>query len=129
MTQSVQVLTGTIPFGKQTGPEVVIKVLSGTRPPKPTNALSLGFSDDVWKLLEDSWPTDRGRRPPVKEVLARIKSAASACRILSPVGGVIQRYEEPDSDFTKFGMSLLWSSSAAGFIIICRSTFPWDGHR
>ena len=98
-------LTGTLPFGKQTGPEVVFKVLDGVRPSKPTDALKLGLSDEVWKLLEDCWQTERQRRPPVKDVLARVKSAASTCGTLLPVGGVAQRQEEPDSTFTKFGTS------------------------
>lgn len=134
----MQVLTGTIPFGRKTGPEVVIKVLGGVRPSKPTNALDLGLSDDVWELLEDSWQTEREQRLPVKDVLVRVKLAASTCGILSPVddvvqlspvGGVVQRYDEPDSDFTMFGTSLSWLPSDVGFKVCHRSTVPWDGHR
>lgn len=95
-----QVLTGTLPFGKQT--EVVFKVLKGVRPSKPTNAMELGLCDKVWKLLEDCWQAKRELRPLVKNVLGCIKSAASACGILSPVGGVTQRQEDLDSGFNKF---------------------------
>ena len=98
-------LTGTTPFGKQTGIEVAIKVLGGVRPPKPTNALDLGLSDKVWTLLEDCWQIERERRPPVQEVLVYVKSSALGCGILSPVGGVVQRHEEPDSDSTMPGTS------------------------
>ena len=124
-----QVLTGATPFGKQTGPEVVIKVLGGVRPPKPTNALDIGLSDKLWKLLEGCWETEHEDRPPVRDVLARVKSAASACGILSPVGGVVQRYEDPDSGFNKFGTSLSWSLGGVGLMVFCRPTIPWDSHR
>lgn len=103
LIRSVQVLTGTLPFGKQTGSEVVFKVLGGVRPSKPQNARDLGLSDELWKLLEDCWKTEREHRPPVKDVLIRVKSAASTCGILSPVGGVVQQHEEPDLDFSEFG--------------------------
>jgi serine/threonine protein kinase len=95
-----QVLTGTLPFGKQT--EVVFKVLRGERPSKPENALELGLCDKVWKMLEECWQEERELRPPVENVLGCIKSAASACGILSPVGGVTQRQEDLDSGFNKF---------------------------
>ena len=98
-----QVLTGMIPFGKKTGPEVVIKVLGGVRPSKPSDALGLGLSDEVWELLEGCWHTKHELRPLVRDVLICVRSAASACGILSPVGGVVQRYEDPDSGFNKFG--------------------------
>jgi hypothetical protein len=120
----VQVLTGTLPFGKQTGSEVVFKVLVGTRPQKPANALGLGLSDKVWKLLEDCWQADRKLRPSVKDVQGRVKSAASACGILSSVGDIAQRHEDPDSDFTKFGAPLSWFSSDIEFIKFCRSIIP-----
>ncbi|KAF9648265.1 kinase-like protein [Thelephora ganbajun] len=102
-----QVLTGTLPFGKLSGSEVVFKVLGGDKPSKPANALELGLFDKVWKLLEGCWQTERTLRPSVKDVLGRIKAAASVCGTLSPVGGVPQRYEDPDSDFTKFDQLFL----------------------
>ncbi|KAF9781244.1 hypothetical protein BJ322DRAFT_1111962 [Thelephora terrestris] len=97
-----QVLTGTLPFGKRTGPEVMFQLLGGVRPSKPKNALELGLSDEVWKLLEDCWQTDRQLRPPVNDVLGHVRSAASACGTLPPVGGVARRDRDPASDFAKF---------------------------
>lgn len=81
-------------------------VLRGARPPKPTNALELGLSDEVWELLEDCWQTERQLRPSAKDVLGRVKLAASACGTLSPVGGVARRYEDLDSTLAKFGTFL-----------------------
>lgn len=116
-------LTGTLPFGKQTETGVVVKVLSGERPPKPTNALELGLSDEVWKLLEDCWQTERKLRPLVKDVLACIKSAASACGTLSPVGAA-QLHEDPDSHFVRLGTHLFYLPSNAESTKHCRSTVP-----
>ena len=101
-----QVLTGTVPFGRKTGPEVVFQVLEGVRPSKPTNAQKLGLSGQVWKLLEDGWQQARELRPSVKDVLSRLRLAASTCGRLAPLGGVAKRQEEPDSDFSKFGTLL-----------------------
>lgn len=84
-------------------------VLGGERPSKPENALELGLSDEVWKLLEDCWQTDRTSRPSIKDVSDRVKIAASVCGIPSSVGGIPQRYDDPDSDFAQFGKSLLQS--------------------
>jgi hypothetical protein len=109
LIQPVQVLTGMTPFGKLTGPEVGMKVLGGKRPSKPPNALNIGFSDEVWRLVEGCWQTEPEDRPTVKDVLLCLRSAASANKILSPVGGVVRhRYEEPDPCFNRFGTSLSW---------------------
>jgi hypothetical protein len=85
--------------------EVVFKVLGGGKPSRPANALELGLSDKVWKLLEECWRAERVSAIG-KDVLGRVKAAASVCGTLPPVGGVPQRYEDPDSDFNKFGRSL-----------------------
>jgi len=124
---SWQVLTGTPPFGKLPMPEVVSKVLEGERPTKPANALELGLSDEVWKLLEDCWQTQRELRPSVKDVLDRVKGAASVCGTLPPVESVPERYEDPESDFSKFGRSLSHSPSDVEFIGLCRPIIPWNG--
>ena len=117
-----QVLTGTLPFGKRTGPEVMFQLLGGVRPSKPKNALELGLSDEVWKLLEDCWQTDRQLRPPVNDVLGHVRSAASACGTLPPVWGVARRDRDPASDFAKFGESLAQLPSDVKFIRCRRST-------
>ena len=125
----VQVLTGTTPFGKQTGLEVVLEVFGGVRPSKPSDALGLGLSNEVWELLEGCWHTKHELRPLVKDVLICVRSAASACGILPPVCGVVQRYKDADLVFNKFGTSLSWSSSDIRSIIFCRSTVSWNGYR
>lgn len=120
----VQVLTGTPPFGKLPMPEVVSRVLEGERPIKPVNATELGLSDEVWKLLEDCWQPQRALRPSVKDVLDRVRGAALVYGTLPPVGDVPQHYEDPESDFSKFGRSLFHSSNDVGFMGLCRSIVP-----
>ncbi|KAF9781280.1 kinase-like domain-containing protein [Thelephora terrestris] len=102
-----QVLTGTLPFGKKTGPEVVFQVMGGVKPSKPSKALELGLSEELWELLEECWQTERQLRPQVNDVLGRVKSAASACGILFSVGDIKQRPDDPNSDFTKFDQLFL----------------------
>jgi len=101
--------------------------LDGRRPSKPTNALELGLSDKVWKLLEECWQAERTLRPPVKNALDRVKAAASACGTLPPSGGMSKQCKDPESDFSKFGRSLPHSSSDAELIGFCRSLIPWHG--
>jgi len=125
----VQVLTGTLPFGGLPGPEIVFKVLEGGKPLKPENASGLGLSEKVWKLLEDSWQSDRKLRPSVTDVSSRVKVAASVCGTLSSVGGVTQRQDDPDSDLFKFGRSLLHPPSDVEFMGLCRSIVPWNAFR
>jgi hypothetical protein len=83
----------------------MFKVLGGGKPSKPTNALELGLSDKVWKLLEECWRAECTLRPSVKDVLGRVKAAASVRGTLSPVGDVPYRYEDPELDLNKFGRS------------------------
>ena len=103
----MQVLAGTLPFGNLSGSEVVFKVVGGAKPSKPANALEAGLSDEVWKLLEDCWQTQWTLRPSIKVVSSRVRAASSLCGVLSPVGGVPQRHEDPQSDFDKFGRLFL----------------------
>ena len=103
-------LTGTLPFGKLSGPEVVLAVFGGDKPRKPANALELGLCDEVWKLLEDCWQSDRAVRPSVTDVSSRVKVAASVHGTLSPVGGALSSPDDPESEVGRFGRSLPHSS-------------------
>ena len=100
--------------------EAVIKVLGGGKPSRPANALELGLSEKVWKLLEHCWQTERSLRPPVSDVLSRVKAAASVCGRLPSVKSIRERYEEPESRWGKFGRSLPHSSSDVKFIRLFR---------
>ena len=113
-------LTGTLPFGKLTGPEVIIKVHGGGSPPRPAGAPELGLTDKVWELLEGCWKSDRMARPSVKDVLSRVKAAASICGTLSPVGGALPQLDDPESEINKFGRSFPHLSSDVEFLGLCR---------
>ena len=83
---------------------MVREVIKGVKPSKPASALSLGLSDEVWKLLEGCWETEGKRRPLAKDVLVCVEAAASICGTLPPVGGLVPLQEEPHTDVSKFGM-------------------------
>ena len=70
------------------------------------DAQGLGLFNEIWELLEDCWETGRELRPPVEDVLSRVKLAASTCSTLPPVGNTTQRHRDPGSDYSKFGGSL-----------------------
>jgi len=120
----VQVLTGMSPFGIILGHEVAFRVCGGGRPSKPPNAPELGLSGEVWKLLEDSWQTERTRRPPAKDVLCRIKTAALVCGTLPSVGDGPKWYEDPEEYLAEFGRPFLYSLSDKKFTGFCRPTAP-----
>jgi len=102
----------------------VFGVLEGETPLKPVNALEIGLSDEVWKLLEDCWQTERTLRPSVKNVLGRVTAAASICGTLPRVWGVPQQYEDPDSDSAKFGRSLIHPPSGVELTDVRRKIVP-----
>ena len=58
--------------------DVLVGVLGGDRPQKPEAAESLGFTDELWSMLERCWEDDRDERPEVGEVLRCLESAAQA---------------------------------------------------
>lgn len=113
-------LTGLSPFGNLSTSEVVFEVLGGGRPSRPANALELGLSDKVWKLLEDCWKTERALRPSVEDVSGRVKAAALVCGTLSSVKNIPKWYEDPESRLDKFGRSLPHSSCDVMLIGLCR---------
>lgn len=122
-------LTGKLPYGKIFGSEVIFRVLGGEQPSKPVNALELGLSAEVWKLLQSCWQSQRTLRPPIRDVSDRVKIAASVCGTLPSVGSVPQRHVDPDSNFTKFGGLFPHSSSNVEFTEFCRPIVPWNALR
>ena len=107
----------------------MFKVLGGEKPSKPANALELGLSDKVWKLLEDCWQTDRALRPSTRDVSVRVQVAASFCGTLSSVGVVPQRYEDSDLDSSEFGRPLFPLIKASRIHRNCRSVVCWNALR
>jgi len=47
-------------------------IMEGVRPNKPEGAKQLGFSDDMWRTVEQCWLEDRNARPRVDEILSSL---------------------------------------------------------
>ena len=55
---------------------VALEVLNGTRPAKPEDAASLGFTSELWEIVEQCWLADRNERPTLSAVLSCLTDAA-----------------------------------------------------
>ena len=51
-------------------------VMNGGRPRKPESAGSLGFTDELWSIVEQCWSADVDTRPDVKDVISYLTHAA-----------------------------------------------------
>jgi len=70
LTNDAQVLCGHQPFFEiQSDVLVMNAIVGGDRPKKPERAMHLGFSDELWRVVERCWLEDRGARPDVEEIL------------------------------------------------------------
>ena len=65
----LQVFSGLLPFHHLRSPVVACAVLRGERPGKPLNALSLGFTDVLWGLLQSCWEESAAVRPTARQLL------------------------------------------------------------
>jgi len=73
-----EVLCRRTPFDDLQNPNmIVVEIARGTRPKKPEDAASLGFTDELWGTLEQCWLADRGARPTLGVVLSCLSGAAS----------------------------------------------------
>ena len=77
MYNSLQVLTGEMPFRGIRQSALAHHVLRGTRPTKPENAPAIGFSDSLWVFTETCWDSTIELRPKVGEVVMRLGEAAA----------------------------------------------------
>jgi hypothetical protein len=56
---------------------VILMVTGGIRPEKPEGAERLGFSDGLWKTVEQCWLGDRNARPSVEDILSALNEATT----------------------------------------------------
>ena len=49
--------------------------MEGVRPRKPEDAKRLGFSDELWRIVELCWLEDRNARPSVEEIISCLNDA------------------------------------------------------
>ena len=52
-------------------------IMEGVRPRKPQEAKQLGFSDELWRIVELCWLEDRDARPGVESILFCLNDAAT----------------------------------------------------
>ena len=50
-------------------------IMEGVRPNKPEGEKQLGFSDKLWRTIEQCWLEDRDARPRVEKILSSLKDA------------------------------------------------------
>jgi hypothetical protein len=67
---TVQVFTSKTPFF-QIGNDIVVlnKVLNGERPPKPVDCESVGFSDELWDVVERAWAAEPESRASLADFI------------------------------------------------------------
>ena len=70
-----QVLCGKAPYAGCTR-NITLEILVRGRPSKPDAAVTLGFTDELWRIVGRCWLEDRGARPDVKDVLIHLTWAA-----------------------------------------------------
>lgn len=71
-----EVLCGHCPFHEITSDILVVNaLLQGKRPGQPNDAAGLGFTSDLWGVLEKFWEENRTKRPTVVEILSYLNDA------------------------------------------------------
>ena len=71
-------MSGTWPLHGVNIFRVAIEVLHGTRPAKPENAESLGFTSGLWEIVEQCWLADSNARPTLGTVVSYLRKAAAS---------------------------------------------------
>ena len=51
--------------------------MEGVRPRKPEAAKRLGFSDELWRIVEKCWLEDRNARPGVEDIFSCLNDAVA----------------------------------------------------
>lgn len=67
---TIKVFTGNVPFPQFKA--VIVKVLEGARPPRPSTIVS----DTLWSIVERCWKADSNARPTIRETLICFETAA-----------------------------------------------------
>jgi len=81
-----------VPFHHLRSPVVACAILRGERPGKPLNALSLGFTDALWELLQSCWNESVAVRPTAQQLLDYLRPASHTWvppKLCPAAGGVV----------------------------------------
>ena len=70
-----QVLCGNDPYWEKNREAAIHAIMNGERPQKPEAAESLGFTDELWGIVELCWSADAGLRPDARTVLSHLNHA------------------------------------------------------
>ncbi|KAF9789483.1 kinase-like domain-containing protein [Thelephora terrestris] len=62
----IEVYTGVAPFHQSNATAVVLAIMKGTRPPRPTHPR---FTSDLWRLMQHCWDQNPHSRPEVPSIL------------------------------------------------------------
>jgi serine/threonine protein kinase len=90
-----QILTGSQPFAETKRNEsVAIGVVAGKRPVRPPNSRKMGFSNDLWKLLDSCWKAKSAKRPTAKTVREFLQGAATTWTLWQPAQASPQTEED-----------------------------------
>ena len=72
----LQVLCGNAPYWEITNePAVINAIINGEKPQKPEAMEKLGFTDELWGLIERCWSVDASARPDVRTMLSHLNHA------------------------------------------------------
>jgi len=71
-----QVLTGLQPFHHLFGYSPILAILRDERPAKPVDAESLGFSDQLWGLVQSCWSESSSVRPTSQQLFDHLSLAS-----------------------------------------------------
>ena len=52
-------------------------IIEGERPKKPEEPALLGFSGELWAIVERCWKENRDERPTVEEILSCLNDATA----------------------------------------------------
>ena len=79
MTDDIlKVLCGHHPFLEIPSDILVVNaIMEGVRPEEPEGAVRLGFSNELWRIVELCWLEDRSARPSVEDIISCLNDAAA----------------------------------------------------
>jgi len=117
-----EVISGKLPFNTYSDLAVPLKVIGGER---PSRMVGLGFTEDLWKMLEWCWMTQPKDRPNIEGVLRSLELVSSSLE--SPFLGVD---EETKTDGDDLGSENGSSDVSNGTVMTERNTAapPGLGH-
>ena len=65
-----EIISGNVPFHKEAFQTALVRVMAGEHPPRGP-----GFTDSLWKMMEECWVLQPNDRPRVEEVLRCLETS------------------------------------------------------